>query len=151
MDYTKEVDAEDGVHARTAFRDAEKKYQLHRERKMKMKGGKLRPGKMITRPTDMSDVLDIQSTSDVAMRVGLTRHDVQGYEGPVYTFAAHPGLVFLPGALSSTQQQQLTAASLVDFPNPPARTNHELQYGPLPGLWRAAQAGLKLNWDRRDD
>ncbi len=64
----------------------------------------------------------------------------------------HPtGLVYLPGALPPAQQLQLLHAALADYPQPPARTNHHRQYGPLPGLWRAARGELRLNWQRRDE
>ncbi|KXZ45868.1 hypothetical protein GPECTOR_50g662 [Gonium pectorale] len=60
-------------------------------------------------------------------------------------------LVFLPGALSPAAAAELTAAALTDYPQPPARTNHSLQYGPIAGLWEAAQRGLRLRWQRLDD
>ncbi|GLC41224.1 hypothetical protein PLESTF_001628700 [Pleodorina starrii] len=147
----KDVGAEDeGVSTQTAFREAEKKYQLFRERIMKMKRTKKRAGKLRTRPIDMSEVLDLHGRPSDLLPAGVLRHIVQGYDGPVYTFARHPGLVFMPGALPPPQRLELTTAALMDYPEPPARTNHALHYGPLPGLWRAAQMGLRLNWGRRD-
>ena len=35
-------------------------------------------------------------------------------------------------------------AALRDYPQPPARSNHSRLHGPLPGLWEAAQQGLRL-------
>ncbi|KAG2502196.1 hypothetical protein HYH03_000683 [Edaphochlamys debaryana] len=140
---------DDAGTARTAFRDAEKRYQLHRERRMKVdKNGKQRAGRWVVRPTDLSDVLDLTRTPAAE---GLVRHEVPGVPGPVYTLERHPGLIVLPGALCPEQQSRLLAAALTDFCQPPARTNHHLQYGPLPGLWQAAEQGLRLNWRRKDD
>lgn len=61
------------------------------------------------------------------------------------------GLVVLPGALPPAQQHELTTSALVDYVEPPARTNHVLHYGLVTGLWRASEQGLRLNWRRKDD
>jgi alkylated DNA repair protein alkB family protein 1 len=53
----------------------------------------------------------------------------------------------IPGALSEAEQQQLTEAALREYPQPPARSNHSRRHGPLPGLWEAAQADLRLRQD----
>eukprot|EP00201_Polytomella_parva_P012868 CAMPEP_0175065174 /NCGR_PEP_ID=MMETSP0052_2-20121109/15765_1 /TAXON_ID=51329 ORGANISM="Polytomella parva, Strain SAG 63-3" /NCGR_SAMPLE_ID=MMETSP0052_2 /ASSEMBLY_ACC=CAM_ASM_000194 /LENGTH=176 /DNA_ID=CAMNT_0016331653 /DNA_START=46 /DNA_END=573 /DNA_ORIENTATION=+ len=52
-------DQEGNGDAQTAFRIAEKKYQLFREQKIKYKGGKARGGSLIIRPTDLSEVIDL--------------------------------------------------------------------------------------------
>ncbi len=45
------------------------------------------------------------------------------------------GLVLLPGVLSPEQQTELATAALAALPQPPARTNHDRQYGPLTGSY----------------
>ncbi|EFJ53252.1 hypothetical protein VOLCADRAFT_115825 [Volvox carteri f. nagariensis] len=135
---------DDGALLRTAYREAEKKYQLFRERKVKMKHGKPKPGKLVIRPIDTSDVLDLHLGPKAPLPPEVFRHHVPNYDGPVYTFERHP-------ALPAPQQFELIAAALMDYPEPPAHTNHDLQYGPLTGLWRAARQGLRLNWGRKDD
>ncbi|GLI61765.1 hypothetical protein VaNZ11_004234 [Volvox africanus] len=142
---------DDGAQTRTAFREAEKRYQLFREQKMKMKRGKQKPGKLLTRPIDMSDVMDLHGRQGDSLPPEVLRHQVPDYDSSVYTFVRHPGLVYIPSALPLAQQLELTTAALTDYPEPPARTNHVLQYGPMTGLWRAAQKGLRLNWGRRDN
>ena len=57
------------------------------------------------------------------------------------------GFFAIPGALSGAQQQRLLQAALRDYPQPPARSNHTRLHGPLPGLWEAAQQGLRLAQD----
>ncbi|KAG2439598.1 hypothetical protein HXX76_004950 [Chlamydomonas incerta] len=90
-------------------------------------------------------------TADALQRGEVTRHLVAGCPGAVYTFARHPGLVFLPAALPAEQQAALVCAALDDYSQPPARTNHTRMYGPLPGLWLAATQRLRLNWTRRPE
>lgn len=75
------------------------------------RNGKLRAGKLVTRPTDMSEVLDLhpdaagngslneagatsssgQFTADALQRGEVVRHVVPGCPGAVYTFAQHAG------------------------------------------------------------
>ncbi|PNH06299.1 Alpha-ketoglutarate-dependent dioxygenase alkB [Tetrabaena socialis] len=124
----------------TAFRAAEKKYALYREQKLRMKGGRLRAVALVTRPLDLSGVLDLHTACAGDTPPGVTRHAVPGCAGPVFTFEHHPGLVFLPAAVPPPQQRQLLRAALHDYPQPPARTNHNAHFGPITGLWEAAQA-----------
>ncbi|KAI8472766.1 MAG: 2OG-Fe(II) oxygenase superfamily-domain-containing protein [Monoraphidium minutum] len=43
----------------TAFRLAEKQYQLHKDLEIKIRNGRRRGGKLVTRPTDLSAVIDL--------------------------------------------------------------------------------------------
>ena len=52
---------------------------------------------------------------------------------------AAAGFYFIPGAISPEVQRHLTEACLGAYLEPPNRTNHNAVYGPIPGLWEAAQ------------
>ncbi len=60
-----------------------------------------------------------------------------------FTFPAHPGLLYLPTAIPASLQLYLISQALEQYPEPPARTNHWRAYGPLPGIFAAAQQGLR--------
>jgi alkylated DNA repair protein alkB family protein 1 len=67
-------------------------------------------------------------------------------------FKAHPGLSVFPAALPTTWQLQLMQSALVEWPDPPARTNHTTAYGEqLHGLFRAAQEDLSLQHQQQKD
>ncbi|KAF5837893.1 hypothetical protein DUNSADRAFT_3726 [Dunaliella salina] len=68
-----------------------------------------------------------------------------------YTLPAHPGFVLLPALLPVAHQLQLMCDALTRFPEPPATTNHNRQYGPLMGIWVAAQSGLTLKLGRQPE
>uniref|UniRef100_A0A383WCP4 Fe2OG dioxygenase domain-containing protein n=1 Tax=Tetradesmus obliquus TaxID=3088 RepID=A0A383WCP4_TETOB len=158
----------------TAFRNAEKKYQLHMQQRLKKrKNGRVRGGKLVAQPTDLSDVIDVRArgSSD-----GITVHTLQCTLPPVLqphwstasvieqhnnqqqqqqccgsssvtalTFQSHPGLAVFPAALPLQLQLQLMRGAVAEWPEPPTRTNHTAAYGmQLRGLFDAAQAGLSL-------
>lgn len=50
----------------------------------------------------------------------------------------HTGFYFMPGALSLEEQCQWIRESLMSFPQPPNRTNHNAMYGPIHDLFKAA-------------
>jgi alkylated DNA repair protein alkB family protein 1 len=54
------------------------------------------------------------------------------------------GFYFIPGALSIEKQCDLIRESLIDFPQPPNRTNHNAIYGPIHNLFLAAKEGKVL-------
>lgn len=116
----------------------------------------MRGGKVVTLPTDFSQVVDLSGGPAAEQLVAAgraQRHTVPGWAGllAAYTLLpAHPGLLVLPAAVPLQQQLDLVRDALSDFPDPPARTNNDLHFGPLEGVWRAAQLGLRLNWERRD-
>lgn len=49
------------------------------------------------------------------------------------------GFYFIPGALNSEEQYQWIKESLINFPQPPNRTNHNAFYGPIQDLFLAAK------------
>lgn len=65
-----------------------------------------------------------------------------------YTLPAHQGLLIVPSALPVVQQLSLMREALTEYPEPPAHTNHDREYGPLVGVWRAAQQGMVLRVPR---
>lgn len=54
------------------------------------------------------------------------------------------GFYFIPGALSIEKQCALIRESLIDFPQPPNRTNHNAIYGPICDVFVAAKEGKVL-------
>lgn len=54
------------------------------------------------------------------------------------------GFYFIPGALNVEQQCQWIRESLMSFPQPPNRTNHNAHYGPIKDLFAAAGEGKIL-------
>ncbi|KAL2903657.1 Alpha-ketoglutarate-dependent dioxygenase alkB [Bienertia sinuspersici] len=119
---------------RTAFRKAEKKYKLYYDQNSKKKKQ--------PRPVDLSDVVNFKSIMDTFNRTRETPSGVHVLEGdfdfPVIRLDNHPGFYFIPGALSIEQQGQWIRESLLSFPQPPNRTNHNAHYGPLQDLFAAA-------------
>eukprot|EP00976_Prorocentrum_cordatum_P050063 1010157-Prorocentrum_minimum.AAC.1 len=141
--------------AGTAFRHAEKKYKLHRDQILRRSRGKLRGGKLVTREVDLSSVIDFSAAatanqpspsdaSDALLDTRVVRLSCPSTARPIFTLEGRDGFYFIPGALTVTEQRDLVAAALVDFPNAPNRTNHDAELGQLDGLWEAAKAGLFL-------
>lgn len=128
----------DGV---TAFRVAEKQYQLHKQEQGKTSQGKRRARGVVVLPTDTSAVVDPTSPSDY-QRHQVTCVEVDGQRAVL--FARHPGLCVYPGALTAAQQLQIASDALRKFPDPPSCTNHTAHHGGVWGLWDAAQASQRL-------
>ncbi|KAG7667713.1 hypothetical protein Ndes2526B_g01891 [Nannochloris sp. 'desiccata'] len=136
---------------RTAFRCAEKKYQLHFDQEPKIRKGKHVGYKLVERPTDASGVIDVDNLDSLtaAGNTLLEHTNLPNLPMPkcrVFTFPERPGLVFFRKGLSPDLQRRLTVQCLTQFPSPPAHTNFNRSLGRyLPsGLWNAAHAGLKL-------
>lgn len=147
--------------ADTAFRRAEKRYQLHYEQQMRNRKGRLRAtGKLIEQPTDLSGVIDVRGSNFGAAAAAATDISVCVLQQPppdadlppgssssvrALVFRRHPGLVVFPAAVPAQLQLQLMHAALQEWPDPPARTNHTKAYGMmLSGLFQAAQQDLSL-------
>lgn len=58
------------------------------------------------------------------------------------------GFYFIPGALSLQEQGRWIRESLISFPQPPNRTNHNAEYGPINDLFAAAKERRVLVEDR---
>lgn len=119
---------------RTAFRRAEKKYKLYYDQKSRKKKQ--------PRSVDLSKVADFKSILDTFNKTGETPNGVHVIKGefdcPVLRLDDRPGFYFIPGALSVEQQCQWIKESLMSFPQPPNRTNHNAHYGPIQDLFAAA-------------
>lgn len=135
------------------FRDAEKKYQLHFDQEMTFSKGKLRgrKGRFRERPTDLSDVLDVDDDGldpDGGLRRGV-RREVRTLGGAatlaVYTLDDHPGFYFVREFLDAGTASDLAREVVTDYIDPPATSNHTARHGDRVGsLWRAAHLGLHL-------
>lgn len=127
----------------TAFREAEKKYQLHKEQLIRVSKGRKHGGKLHTRLTDFADVLDVSSQS-VEQMPGVCRLQSKVLDKAVYSLTRHPGCYVVPGLLTVGAQMDLFRQALTTFPEPPNRSNLTAHHGHLPSLWPAAQQGLFL-------
>ena len=58
--------------------------------------------------------------------------------------AAAAGFYLVRGALGAEQQRRLVTEALTEYAEPPNHTNFLATHGGLPGLWDAAQRGLRL-------
>ncbi|PWA74538.1 Oxoglutarate/iron-dependent dioxygenase [Artemisia annua] len=119
---------------RTAFRKTEKKYKLYYDSNKKKK--------KLPRAVDLSDVIDFKAISESFVRneelpVGVSKAQSR-FDNPVFCLDACPGFYFIPAALSIEEQHKWIKESLVSFPQPPNRTNHNAVYGPIHSLFRAA-------------
>ncbi|PWA46460.1 Oxoglutarate/iron-dependent dioxygenase [Artemisia annua] len=119
---------------RTAFRKTEKKYKLYYDSNKKKK--------KLPRAVDLSDVIDFKAISESFDRneelpVGVSKAQSR-FDNPVFCLDACPGFYFIPAALSVEEQHKWIKESLVSFPQPPNRTNHNVVYGPIHSLFRAA-------------
>ncbi|KAK9108494.1 hypothetical protein Syun_024505 [Stephania yunnanensis] len=123
-----------GSSDRTAFRRAEKKYKLFKTSLGRRKSVK---------PVDLSEVFDFRAilesyNRDGGTPDGIVRHRC-GFDLPVFGFEDRPGFYFIPGALSVEEQCHWIKESLLNFPQPPNRTNHTAIYGPIHQLFIEAQ------------
>jgi alkylated DNA repair protein alkB homolog 1 len=128
---------------RTAFRDAEKGYQLKLVEQFRVSAnGKRRGGRFVAEPTDLSDVLDFSVDDERSSRRSLV-----STSGTTETYAidGHPGFYYVKNALSAEEQRTWVRAAVSELCEPPARTNFARELGELPsGLWNAAQEDLML-------
>ncbi|PNX55253.1 alpha-ketoglutarate-dependent dioxygenase alkb-like protein [Trifolium pratense] len=128
----------------TAFRRAEKNYKLYYDNNASFKNKKNKKPK----PVDLTEVLDFKSILECHHQNGELPHGVialqDKFNSPVFSLQNHPGFYFIPGALSIEKQCDLIRESLVDFPQPPNRTNHNAIYGPIHNLFLAAKEGKVL-------
>ncbi|PON32661.1 Alkylated DNA repair protein AlkB [Trema orientale] len=120
---------------RTAFRKAEKKYKLYYDSTLKKKKQ--------PKQVDLSEVLDFNSIleswkSNALIPPGIV--PLQSDSGhPFFCLENRPGFCFIPGGLSIEEQCQWIKESLISFPQPPNRTNHNAFYGPIHDLFVAAK------------
>eukprot|EP00216_Chloropicon_sp_CCMP2111_P000993 CAMPEP_0198246660 /NCGR_PEP_ID=MMETSP1446-20131203/46086_1 /TAXON_ID=1461542 ORGANISM="Unidentified sp, Strain CCMP2111" /NCGR_SAMPLE_ID=MMETSP1446 /ASSEMBLY_ACC=CAM_ASM_001112 /LENGTH=368 /DNA_ID=CAMNT_0043930983 /DNA_START=270 /DNA_END=1376 /DNA_ORIENTATION=- len=148
----------------SAFREMEKKYQLHFDQVMKYSRGKLRGkrGKFVERETDFSDVVDFAVMRDDARKRddnGIRCQVLAGKGGSdflpsdsdalvVYTMERHPGFYFIPNMLDDKAQLELATSILTEYIDPPANSNHTKRYSHFEGLWEASKdTGLFLSSD----
>ncbi|KAI3438683.1 hypothetical protein D9Q98_001103 [Chlorella vulgaris] len=135
----------------SAFRAAEKRYQVRQDVVTRQANGRRRRMGFAERPVDLTDVLDPQSG---AQHPGVT--ELSGVPFPpslaarccAFSFASHPGLLLIRSALDPSFQRQLVMDALQLFCEPPNHTNHVAAYpNGLSGVWAAAQQGLRLQLD----
>lgn len=124
---------------RTAFRKAEKKYKIYYDNAKKKKTAK---------PVDLSEVVDFKSilgkykcNGELQKGVSLLECD---FDRPIFCLDSRPGFYFIPGALSVEDQCRWLRESLISFPQPPNRTNHNAIYGPMEDLFVSAKEGKVL-------
>lgn len=123
---------------RTAFRKTEKKYKLYYDTNTKSSKKKKQP-----RPVDLSEVIDFKSISESFTRngdlpIGVSKLECH-FDRPVFCLDNCPGFYFIPAALSIEEQCRWIKESLVSFPQPPNRTNHNAVYGAIQDLFNAAK------------
>lgn len=116
------------------------------------KDGRRCGGKLVARPTDFSHMLDLHAAGHDHWGIVVELPALEGDETdtlgpmpkclPAFTLPEHPGLVVFPAAVPPRQQLRLMQAALTQYPEPPAHTNHWAAYGPLVGVFAAAQSGL---------
>ncbi|KAI7752754.1 hypothetical protein M8C21_026836 [Ambrosia artemisiifolia] len=123
---------------RTAFRKTEKKYKLYYDSNSKSSKKKKQP-----RPVDLSEVIDFRSILESFDRNGDLPAGVSKieypFDRPVFCLDDCPGFYFIPAALSIEEQCRWIKESLVSFPQPPNRTNHNVIYGAIHDLFNAAK------------
>ena len=129
--------------AQTAFRAAEKKYQLKLVEQFRTSAnGRRRGGRFVAEPVDLRDALDL--SKDAANAHGATLAREEGAV-KVYALDEHPGFYYVSNALSSDEQRTWVRAAATELCEPPARTNFGKELGDLPpGLWDAAREDLML-------
>ena len=113
--------------------------------------GKPHGYKLVERPIDISDVIDVDNPESL-LAAGSTLLEHTNLPGlphccRIFTFPERPGLVFFRKGLDPDLQRRLTIQCLTQFPSPPAHTNfnRSLDRSLPPGLWEAAQTGLRLS------
>ncbi|CAK7336163.1 unnamed protein product [Dovyalis caffra] len=120
---------------RTAFRKAEKQYKLYYDQNSKKKKQ--------PKQVDLSEVLDFKSISNSYHQNGELPPGIAvvdcSFNRPVFGLESRPGFYFLPGVLSVDEQCRWIRESLMSFPQPPNRTNHNAIYGPISDLFIAAK------------
>ncbi|EPS70072.1 hypothetical protein M569_04688 [Genlisea aurea] len=129
---------------RTAFRKAEKKYKIYYDHSRKKK---------LPKPVDLSEVIDFKSilesfscNVELPEGVSVTKSDLDRH---VFCLKSRPGFYFIPNALSTEEQCQWIKESLITFPLPPNRTNHNAIYGPIHDLFASAKEGKFLQFDEK--
>ncbi|XP_057776969.1 alpha-ketoglutarate-dependent dioxygenase alkB [Salvia miltiorrhiza] len=129
--YRSEVTSEESE--RTAFRKAEKKYKIYYDSTKKKK---------LTRPVDLSEVIDFKSILDYYNYNGELKDGVSvlncDFDRPIFCLESRPGFYFIPDALNIEEQCQWIRESLTSFPQPPNRTNHNAVYGHIEDLFVSA-------------
>ncbi|KAL3699600.1 hypothetical protein R1sor_017622 [Riccia sorocarpa] len=140
------VDSQEGSHSRTAFRNAEKQYKRYKEASTRLRSARSRNK---IQPTDVSQVLDfskyVDSVNDRSSQTDGVTLAAECLEGkPVFVIEGRPGFHFIPQALTVEEQHYWIKESLVSFPEPPNRTNHNAEYGPIRNLWSAFRDGSVL-------
>ncbi|KAF0895347.1 hypothetical protein E2562_012381 [Oryza meyeriana var. granulata] len=124
---------------RTAFRRAEKQYKLYKPLKSK---GRARSKPGSGGGEDLSAVVDFHAllaAGSGELPAGIGRHDLAGFDRPIFCFSDRPGFYFISGALSAEEQCYWIRESLKTFPQPPNRTNLTALYGPIFDLLAAAK------------
>lgn len=120
---------------RTEFRKTEKKYKLYYDQNSKRKKQ--------PKQVDLSEVLDFKSFLDSYHQNGELPPEIVvvdcRFDRPVFGLESRPGFYFIPGALSVDEQCRWIRESLMSFPQPPNRTNHNAIYGPISDLFIAAK------------
>jgi alkylated DNA repair protein alkB family protein 1 len=129
----------------SAFRQAEKRYQLRRP----PAGRRRRP----VTPPDLSGAIDVDAAPALEALVAagevIALEAINSGFAPsarAFTFPARPGFVLIRDALPLAARRRLAADAFLAFPEPPAHTNFTRAHGGvLRGLFAAAQAGLRLD------
>ncbi|KAK6139137.1 hypothetical protein DH2020_027120 [Rehmannia glutinosa] len=144
--YQSDVNSEESE--RTAFRKAEKKYKIYYDNTKK---------KRIARSVDLSEVIDFKSILEKYNFNGELMEGISAlecdFDRPIFCLESRPGFYFIPGALSLEEQCQWIKESLMSFPQPPNRTNHNAIYGPIEDLFVSAKEDkvLVLEEKHQDD
>ncbi|KAE8654435.1 Alpha-ketoglutarate-dependent dioxygenase alkB [Hibiscus syriacus] len=94
---------------------------------------------------DLSEVLDFKFISELFNLKGELPpgvvHVSCGFDRSVFGLENLPGFYFIPGALTLDEQCKWIRESLMKFPQPPNRTNHNVIYRPISNLFSAAKEG----------
>ncbi|XP_047332826.1 alpha-ketoglutarate-dependent dioxygenase alkB [Impatiens glandulifera] len=132
-----------GDSERTAFRKSEKKYKLYYDNSSKSSKKKKQP-----KAVDLSDVLDFHSILDSYKANGELPSGVSvlqcDFDRSVFCLDDHPGFYFIPRAIGVDEQTHWIKESLINFPQPPNRTNHNAIYGTISNIFDAARKGNVL-------
>jgi alkylated DNA repair protein alkB family protein 1 len=127
-----------------------RRYKLHREQTFRTDAKGRRRGRLarlVTRPVDLDDVVDLRDASSSSALVRRVSDD----DGVTEYFTmpeTHPGCVLVPNALDLDAQREWLRAAATTMHEPPARTNHGAARGSFSGLWDAAATGDRWLRDR---
>lgn len=126
---------------RTAFRKSEKKYKLYYDNSSKSSKKRKQP-----KPVDLSDVLDFHSilesyNANGELPSGVSVLQCCDFDRSVFCLDDHPGFCFVPRAIGAEEQAHWIKESLLNFPQPPNRTNHNAIYGAMSNIFNAARNG----------